>query len=351
MPVTRSKSFEDAQFKAGKRGSPGVAPPSAPAEETWILTDGTAGTEAQCIAVAEGVGLPYSVRRIHPRGALRLLPVTLQLAVPPRLRLRFTHANEPLTPPWPRLILSSGRRSVPTALAIKHLSGALAVHIQNPKVPARLFDLVAAPIHDDVGGPNVIATQGSMHRVSPERVAAEAERWDARFAHLPHPRIAVLLGGTSGAFTFGASEAEAFGTQLAHLVRETGGALLVTPSRRTGAEAMKAFSEAIAGVPHFLWDGSGDNPYLALLGSADAIVVTEDSVNMVTEAAGTGKPVYVQPLPGKSRRIGHFHAAMQECGATRSFEGRIDSWTYTPINDTWVVASAIRRALKLESKA
>jgi len=348
MTTVRSKSFDDAQFSAEKGGWPDA---KTFADETWILTDGTAGTEAQCIAVAEGVGLPYSVRRVHPRGALRLLPVRLQLAVPPHIRLRFTDASQPLTPPWPRLILSSGRRGVPTALAVKRLSGALAVHIQDPKVPARLFDLVAAPLHDDLSGPNVIATMGSVHRVSPQRVAEEAARFEPSFATLPHPRIAVLLGGTSGAFTFGASEAAAFGATLASLVKDTGGSLLVTPSRRTDRDAIAAFSKAIKGVPQFLWGGSGENPYLAMLGSADAIVVTEDSVNMVTEAAGTGKPVYVQALPGKSRRLGRFHATMRERGATRSFEGRIETWSYPPINDTERVAGAIRHALQLETTA
>ena len=89
---------------------------------------------------------------------------------------------------------------------------------------------------------------------------------------------------------------------------------------------------------------------LAFLGLADAIVVTEDSVNMVTEAAGTGKPVYVQPLLGRSARLARFHRLMQERGATRPFAGRLESWAYAPINDTELVAAAIRRALGLESK-
>ena len=82
---------------------------------------------------------------------------------------------------------------------------------------------------------------------------------------------------------------------------------------------------------------------------ADAIVVTEDSVNMVTEAAGTGKPVYVQRLKGRSNRLGRFHELMQERGATRPFAGKIESWSYVPINDTEVVAGVIRRALGLET--
>jgi len=92
-------------------------------------------------------------------------------------------------------------------------------------------------------------------------------------------------------------------------------------------------------------------PYFAFLALADAIVATEDSVNMVTEAAGTGKPVYIQALKGRSRQLARFHARMQERGATRPFEGRLETWTYAPINDTELVASAIRRALHLETKA
>ena len=80
-------------------------------------------------------------------------------------------------------------------------------------------------------------------------------------------------------------------------------------------------------------------------------MTTEDSVNMVTEAAGTGKPVYVQRLKGSSSRLGRFHELMRERGATRPFAGKIESWSYAPINDTEIVAQAIRRALGLETLA
>ena len=159
-----------------------------------------------------------------------------------------------------------------------------------------------------------------------------------------------MLGGESQAFSFPPDAAAAFGAQLAALAKESGGALLVTPSRRTRPDSLARLSGAIAGVPHFVWDGAGDNPYFALLGLADAIVVTADSVNMVTEAAGTGKPVYVQALQGRSARLARFHRP--DAGARRdpALRGRLESWTYAPINDTELVAAAIRRALGLESK-
>ncbi|MGH6736131.1 MAG: mitochondrial fission ELM1 family protein [Methyloceanibacter sp.] len=323
----------------------------ARADKTWIMTDGSVGMEAQGIAVAEAVGLPFTLKRVRPKGAMRLLPTPLQILVPPKALLRSVASNETLEPPWPRLVVSIGRRSVAIALAVKRLSGAYALHIQNPKVPPQLFDLVAAPVHDNFAGPNVITTFGAVHGVTPTRLAEAGKQFAPRIEHLPHPRIAVLLGGESQAFSFPPEAAGGFGAKLAILARETGGSLLVTPSRRTRADSLAALANAIAGVPHFVWDGSGDNPYFAFLSLADAIVVTEDSVNMVTEAAGTGKPVYVQSLPGRSTRLSRFHALMRERGATRPFEGRLESWSYAPINDTEMVASVIRRALGLETKA
>ncbi|TFG88190.1 MAG: hypothetical protein E4H18_02665 [Hyphomicrobiales bacterium] len=158
-------------------------------------------------------------------------------------------------------------------------------------------------------------------------------------------------GGESQAFSFPPETATGLGAKLTMLVRETGGSLLITPSRRTRADSPATLAKAIEGTPHFVWDGTGDNPYFALLSLADAVVVTEDSVNMVTEAAGTGKPVYVQSLPGRSTRLSRFHTLMRERGATRPFEGHLESWSYAPVNDTEVVASHIRRALGLETKA
>ncbi len=320
---------------------------------TWIVTDGSVGMEAQGIAVAEAVGLPYALKRVRIAGVLRFVPARLQIYLPPAFLLRSVESSEALVPPWPRLIVSIGRRSVPVALALKRVSNprrAFALHIQNPKVPAALFDLIAAPVHDSYTGRNVIGTFGAVHSVTPVRLAAAAERFKQRIEPLPRPRIAVLLGGTSQAFTFPPELAGQFGASAARIARETGGSLLVTPSRRTPGETLQAFAAAIAGVPQFLWDGAGENPYHAFLALSDAIIVTEDSVNMVTEATGTGKPVYVQRLKGGSRRLGRFHAMMRERGATRPFEGRIESWSYQPINDTERVASVIREALGLEKK-
>jgi mitochondrial fission protein ELM1 len=203
-------------------------------------------------------------------------------------------------------------------------------------------------MHDELSGANVIATAGSLHRVTPARLDEAAKRFAARIDALPYPRIAVLIGGTSRAYRLPPGDAAAFGAKLASLARAEHGSLLITASRRTEPDSLAAFANAIRDVPHWLWDGVGDNPYFAFLALADAIVVTGDSVNMVTEATATGKPVYVQSLEGHSTRLSRFHRLMQERGATRPFDGRLETWSYAPVDDTPKVAAAVRRALNLD---
>jgi len=357
LNVIRSKNFSggekstaDGPSSSGDAAALIAASRKARGDKTWILTDGSVGMEAQGIAVAEAVGLPFSLKRVRTAGAMQLVPARLQIYLPAARLLRFVSSNEPLQAPWPRLVISIGRRSVPIALAVRKVSGAFALHIQNPKVPPHLFDLIAAPVHDDFQAPNVIATFGAVHSVTAERLAEGEQRFAPQVKSLPHPRIAVLLGGESQAFSFPPDGASSFGAKLANLARDTGGSFMITPSRRTRKESIAALETALKDVPHIVWDGTGDNPYFGFLALADAIVVTEDSVNMVTEAAGTGKPVYVQTLRGRSNRLSRFHRLMRERGATRPFEGKLESWSYPPINDTELVASVIRRALGLETK-
>lgn len=317
-------------------------------QASWVLTDGTIGMENQGVAVAEALGLPFVTKRVRRRGPWRHLPTGVQIHLdPPTLLAAIDPAGDRLDAPYPRVLISIGRHSVPLALAVRTMArgGTFALHIQDPKVLPRHFDLVAAPAHDGLTGANVMTTLGAPHRVTPARCAAEAAAFAADIADLPHPRVAVLVGGSSKAFRLTPPLAATMAEALARLARASGGSLLVTPSRRTGADNIAELGAGLRGIPHRIWDGTSANPYFGYLGLADVIVVTGDSVNMVTEAAGTGKPVYVYPLPGSSRRLDRFHAAMRTAGATRLFDGTLASWSYPPINDTEKIASAVLTAL------
>ncbi|HEX9490910.1 MAG TPA: ELM1/GtrOC1 family putative glycosyltransferase, partial [Stellaceae bacterium] len=138
----------------------------------------------------------------------------------------------------------------------------------------------------------------------------------------------------------------AFIDQLAVLAR-AGFGIAVTPSRRTGPAAEELLRDRLAGLPAIIWDGAGDNPYFGLLGLADALLVTADSVSMVSEAAATGKPVHVVDLDGGSAKFARFHAAMRAAGITRPFAGAIEDWHYAPPDDTARAAAEIRRRVAM----
>ncbi len=313
-------------------------PVSTPEPTVWAVSDGTPGMATQVVGLAERVGLPFTVRRVQP-GALwrRLIPG----AGPVR--------RAGLEPPWPRLLIATGRRTVAPVLAVARQGGGatFTVQIQNPRVDPARFGLVVAPRHDGLSGPNVIATLGSMHGITPAKLAAGAGTLAPWIEDLPRPRVAVLLGGTNDGYRFGPTAARRLGIKLARLIREAGGSLMVTGSRRTDPAALTLLVAMLAEVPHIVWDGRPPNPYLGYLGSADMVVVTADSVNMTTEAAATGKPVLVAGLPVYEPKFQRFHDGMMAGGHTRPLKGPLVPWPAVALDETGAVAAEIRRRLGL----
>jgi mitochondrial fission protein ELM1 len=315
----------------------------------WVLTEGHVGMVNQAIGLAEAMGLTPEVKRLEIREPWRHLPPLLWVGT---LRAPGPGGDR-LAPPWPDIVISCGKRSAVPALAVKRASGGrtVAVHIQTPPVPAGRFDLVVAPAHDGLAGPNVFVTRAAVHRVTPERLAEAAARFAPGLAHLPRPLVAVLIGGSNGRHRLTPDIMARVADQLAALARDRGVGLAVTPSRRTGGENEAILRDRLRGLNAVIWDGQGENPYFGYLGLADAVVVTADSVSMVSEAVSTGKPVYVVELPGASRRIDRFHAMLREAGMTRRFEGRIETWQYAPPDDTARAAAEVWRRLRARQGA
>ena len=300
------------------------------------MTDGKSGMESQCLGLAEALGLEPKLFRIALREPWRSLAPHLRVG----LAIAFVHT--PFFPPWPELLIATGRQSVPASLYIGRKSPRTKrVQVQNPAIPPRNFDLVIAPTHDDLWGTNVIQTIGALHRATPERLAAEATAFAPKIAELPRPRIGVLIGGTSGAYRFGPDDARALGRELVEQASRLGGSLLVTPSRRTGEENIKLLREALSAVPQFSWDGTGANPYFAILGSADVLLVTADSVNMITEACASGHPVYVYDLPGGSTKSERFHEALYLRGYARPFRGSLEPLPTNRLYEMTRIARAV----------
>jgi uncharacterized protein len=309
----------------------------------WVVHDGKVGMANQVIGLAEAVGYPFIEKKLAVRPPWRHLAPQLW----PRPLAALGPDGDRLTPPWPDLLIACGRLATAPARAAKRASGGRIfwVQVQDPRFARDDVDLMVVPAHDPARGANVFRTLGAVHRVTAARLAQGAATLAPHLAHLPRPLVAVLLGGDNRVYRLTKARFAAVADQLAALARQ-GMGLAITPSRRTAEKALRLVRERLAGVPYFLWDGSGDNPYFGMLGLADAVLVTADSVSMVSEAAASGKPVHIVDLDGGSAKFARFHAAMRDAGITRPFGGSIEAWRYPPPDDTARASEEIRRRLE-----
>ena len=319
---------------AAPESQPVVACPSV-----WVLHDGKPGMASQALGLAEAAGFPFVDKRLAIRRPWTWLAPSLWVAP----LHAATVSGHRLAPPWPDLVIGCGRNAVCPALAIRSASGGrtLAAHVQDPRFGRDRFDLMVVPEHDRLRGPRVLVTAGAVHRVTPRRLAAERRRFP-RLEGLPRPIVGVLIGGANRAYRLDLERLGEIAERVAAAARRRGGAVLATPSRRTGPAGLALLSERLAGVPGEVWDGTGDNPYFAYLAVADALLVTADSVSMVSEAASTGKPVHIIDLPGGDAKFARFHEGMRRAGITRPFAGDIEQWSYRPPDDTARAGAALR---------
>ena len=300
-----------------------------------ILSEPLAGLQAQAIGLAEAAGLAPTLVTLAPGAPWRW--VAARLWPDPLRAVR-------LADPGDGLVLSAGGTAAVVAAALRR-PGRPVVQVQHPRIDPARFDVVVVNRHDGLSGPNVVVTRTALHRVTPARLAEAAATWAPRFAHLPRPLVAVLVGGSNGRFRLDAAAARRLGAQLAEMMRRDRAGLLLTPSRRTAPDAAAALQAALAPLGGWIWDGRGENPYFGLLALADAIVVTEDSVSMVSEAVATRAPVLIAALPGGSRRIRLFNRLLQADGRTRPFAGRLETWPVQPVDDTAAAGQDVRQRL------
>lgn len=263
----------------------------------WVLEDPRAGTAAQALGIAERLGLPFRVVPLRWSALARLpwpAPTLLGLAD----RAAFT-------PPWPKLVISAGRRAAPVSRWLR-ARGARTVHAMRPGFSAGDFDLLVIGAHDRPRpSANLLEIQGATHRITPAKLEAAATAFPD-LAALPRPRVGLLLGGPVRAEGMDPGVAARIATQAAGL----GNSVLATTSRRSGQAAAAALAGALKGRPHHLYPfgGGGANPLHGILSLSDVLVVTGDSISMLSEALMTPAPLYIADPGG----LGPRHRAVAE---------------------------------------
>ncbi len=289
----------------------------------FVVSDGRRGIENQALGLAEAIA-----RRVDMRLLPLHLPRTGGLPAPGEIA--------------PDLWIGCGRAAVRAApLHRKAFPKAVMVYVQAPRSQERLFDLIIAPRHDRLAGPNVLSTIGSPNRVTPELLSAGADEFKSSLAKYKAPRAAMLIGGDSKHHRFTDKTCESLLLAVERM-RDQAASVLITTSRRTPQRLVDALQERYGWADDtWIHAGDGANPYFAFLAGADWICVSEDSTNMLCEAATTGKPVYRLAVEGKPGKFEHLYAQLQGMGAVRPFLGKLERWDYAPLNETERAASAV----------
>ncbi len=326
----------------------------------WVLADDRAGNVAQAVGVAEATGRPFITKEIRYTPWARL-PNILRGASLLGLT-KDSRAAVQQSPP-PDLVLAAGRRTAPVARWLKRHYGARLVQIMDPGWGGREdFDLIAIPSHDrhSVTGPAVLPITGAPHRVTAERLATARQQWQpywqAQAQPLPRPWLGVIVGGATKNHPFDAAMAESLAAHCAAFQHQTGGSVLLTTSRRTGPVATAVLKQRIA-APCFLhlWgETARDNPYFGLLATADALLVTGDSVSMCSEACAAAAPVYLFAPDGRvSAKHARLHHQLYTEGYARPATELLPfrPLPHPPLNAAETIVAALRQRGWLESRA
>lgn len=314
--------------------------PNTP-DSCWALHDGAAGHRRQVLALADAL-------------SPRVREWTLQTSAPwswlaprrlPGSERAFGDGFSNALKQPPALAIGCGRRA---ALATRLLGeqGARTVQVLDPRMEPSRWDVVVAPAHDGLRGANVVTLCGSLNPVDEAWLAAGRAAFPA-FGALPSPRTVVLLGGRTKAVRFDRSAFEVMQSQLEHWLATSGGSLLVIGSRRTPPLVAQLSRAGWADTPGLRWfDASdGPNPYAGALAWADRIVVSPDSVNMVSEACATAAPVYVAEPGRATGRVKVYLDDLLRRGRILALGKRPDDVAAEPLRETARVAAEVMARL------
>ncbi len=310
----------------------------------WVISDGAAGNERQAMALATAMHLAPDIVRLGLRAPWSWfaprMTLGARMVLPASVRKR-------LDPPWPALAIGCGRDAALLTRLLRQCSGGrtFAVQILDPRIDPGNFDLVIAPRHDELTGANVIQTLGALNPVNESWLAQGLVEFST-LQQLPHPRTAVLIGGPRRGMAMDSAWFDGFLARVGALVARDGGSLMIASSRRTPPIWRARLHGVLRDGCAHLWNGPEDgvNPYQGYLAAADRIVVTPDSVNMLSEACATGKPVYTS-LPDDARgRLRALHDELRTQGWLHELTDNMDFSTLQqppPLRELAVVAGKV----------
>ena len=306
-----------------------------------LLTEGMHGMISQVEGLAKALDLDFIHEKIELNSFWKLFP--------PKLTPVSSNVYKKIISSDFDVIISCGRKSVIPSIHLKKNSNkkVINIHIQNPKVNFKNFDFIVAPEHDGITGENVINTKGAIHYLTKEEILTNKNYLDSFIKKDQRKIITLIIGGPTKYYDYSDENIEKIFNNLKTLVEKKEYQLVIIPSMRTPKSIIEK-AKLFFGERHTVIEGVDKKAYLSALAISEKIVVTCDSSSMISEAALTGKPIYIANIKPKKNdnRFQKFRNLFKELNITRNLGEDLENWNYQKLDETNRVAKIINHKIK-----
>ena len=304
-----------------------------------LLTQGMHGMVSQVEGLARALGLTYKHQSIRLKPFWNLLPPKLTPISENLVKEKFVCDS--------KVIISCGRKSVIPSIALKKRLGKeiFTIHIQDPKVSLKHFDLIISPEHDNIKGDNVLTTKGAIHYLTKKEI-----KDNLNYLNVDKDKkklVTFIIGGPNKYYNYNDQAIQQLFTKIKTLFTPDKYKIIIVPSYRTPEKIIKKAFDTF-NFNHSVIKTVDKKAYLSALALADISVVTCDSTSMISEAAITGKPVYIAMMKSNKNngRFKKFYSLLTDLGITRELKDSVEEWSYESLNEVNRVAPIIKTKMK-----
>ena len=305
-----------------------------------LLTEGMHGMISQVEGMAKALNAEYSHKIVRLSFPWNLIPPKFtpisQIVLKDKI---YITENE-----TPDVIISCGRKSViPSIFLKKKNSQIFTIHIQDPKVNFKNFDAIVAPEHDNLKGDNIYTSKGAIHYITELEISKASQYLADKIKS--EKIVSLILGGPNKYYSFNSDQIINIFNQIKSIFVSDGYKVIIIPSMRTPKEIIDLAIREMGSCGHVV-NKVDKQAYLSAYALANHVIVTCDSTSMISEAATSGKPVFVAHMKAKKNnyRFKRFFELFKQMGITRNLGEKVENWTYNKHNE------AQRIALELKNK-
>ena len=301
-----------------------------------LLTEGMHGMVSQVEGLAKALDLNFIHEKIELNNFWKFLPPKLtpvkSFVFKNKMKERFN------------IVISCGRKSVIPSLYLKnkYKSKIINIHIQNPKVSLKNFDFVVAPEHDRITGSNVLTTKGAIHYLTKDELVLSQNYLKSKID--PKKKIAsFIIGGPNKYYNYNDSVIAGIFSRVKKSFIQNNYQAIIIPSMRTPKKIIE-MAQNYFDKNQIVISNVDKKAYLSSLQLADHIIVTCDSTSMISEAALTGKPIYVAQMPAikKNNRFKDFFELFESLNIIKSLGTSVEDWNYQKLDETRRISSYIK---------